>query len=171
MRCARCAEVPIAGFIGRTATIFQPSEKRFVNVRANGIVGRSEVSQDGSLNGWSWEHFQAVDAGNRQIAFWNLHWRRFLRMDDKPGMSAAEERPDGTLKVDWNWERFRVVDVGDGLVGLWSPSHKRFVRLCCGNDPDTSEPRADATMPSSWVWERLKIALLPGAPSPLRELA
>ncbi len=152
----------MAGFLGRVVTIFSPSEKRFINIRENGKVGRSAISQDGSLNGWSWEHFQAVDAGNRQIAFWNLRWRRFLRMDAKPGMSAAEERPDGTLKLDWNWEQFRVFDVGDGLMGLWSPTHKRFVRLCCGNDPDTSETRTDALMPSNWVGERLKIALLPG---------
>ena len=147
----------MAGFLGRIVTIFSPSEKRFVYIRDNGKVGRSEISQDGSLpHGWSWERFLVVDGGNRQIVLWNLSWRRFLRMDDKPGMSAHEERPDGALPADWNWERFRVIDVGGGLMGLWSPTHKRFVRM--SNDPpDTSEVREDATMPSGWVGERLQL--------------
>ncbi len=151
----------MAGFLGRIVTIFSPSEKRFVNIRDNGKVGRSEISQDGSLqHGWSWERFLVVDGGNRQIALWNLRWRRFLNMDDKR-ISLTAEKADGALTEGLIWERFRVIDVGDGLIGLWSLTFNRFMRM--SNDPpDTSEVREDATMPSGWVGERLQIALLPG---------
>ncbi len=151
--------------IGRMVTIFSPSAKQFLNVNVD-TVGKSGVSSDGSLpSDWTWERFRAVDAGDHQVAFWNVFFKRFLRIDARPGMSVAEERTDGTLPGDWGWERFRVVDVGGGLQGLWSPIHMRFVRL--SNDyrcpPNASEVRQDATMPSGWVEERLQIALAPGA--------
>ena len=90
-----------------------------------------------------------------QVALYNTHAKRFLRMTGNADMdgSGTWDDPAKPIPYDWSWERFTVVDAGNGQVAFHNSKHNRFVRMAGGQDMDASGLCAAQNLPGSWTWE------------------
>ncbi|MFN9957455.1 MAG: fascin domain-containing protein, partial [bacterium] len=122
-------------FIGKVIALFGSQEHRFVQMRADGVVGILDDANMLPANigiGQQWERFTVIDAGGGEVAFHNRFHNRFLRLngDSVDGYGGPRNATD--LPADWLAERFRIIDAGNGKFALHNASHNRFIRVCGG---------------------------------------
>jgi len=100
--------------------LWSPATKRFMSMRDSGRMGRSGVSDDGTLpGGWEWERFKVADGTSSSmfngqcasgcVGLWSPRWKRFVRMPSSTFLDSSGPLDDGTLPSNWAWERFKVV--------------------------------------------------------------
>jgi hypothetical protein len=149
--------------VGSTVALWNPAHKRYIRMPDGDKLDKSPDDANSKNmklpDGWNWERFEVVDAGNGEIALYNKAHNRFVRM---PAGDKLDKSPDpgksGKLKDGWNWERFKVVDGGNGEIALFNKAHNRYIRMPDGANLDKSpDPGESGALKSGWNWERFKV--------------
>ena len=80
-------------------------------------------------NGWTWERFKVIDAGEGDIALHSVHHNRFIMMNDQQGFQASLLFDEFSLPIGHLWERFKLVDALNGKIALHSAHFNRFMMM------------------------------------------
>eukprot|EP00928_Gymnodinium_smaydae_P024609 TRINITY_DN19869_c0_g2_i2.p1 TRINITY_DN19869_c0_g2~~TRINITY_DN19869_c0_g2_i2.p1 ORF type:complete len:4265 (-),score=633.29 TRINITY_DN19869_c0_g2_i2:6-12800(-) len=108
---------------------------------------------------WLNEQFQVVQAGDSQVAFWNLGTRRFLMMNAGT-VFTSDVVPSGKLPPTWEEGKFFSSPGDDGILGLWNRRSKRFLKIQAANDVKTSPEVKNGKLPPQWALERFEVYTL-----------
>lgn len=159
---------------GDYVTFWSSYWNRFVRINNDKCDRSSEMSRYNlpDRRRWTWESFIVVDGGkykgHQTYAFWNPHWKRFLRMRNNQQMDASSQKNSASdLPSNWTWERFVIVNAGTDINGhetiaLWCPIHNRYMRMNDGRwshgmDASSHKGVNELPAPNVWTWERFTV--------------
>ncbi|MBP6842757.1 MAG: hypothetical protein KA201_03410 [Kofleriaceae bacterium] len=120
---------------GATIALYAPAQQRFLRVNRELVDTAGRVPYGRLLpEGWNWEKFVVVDAGNGLVALWSRSHKKFVRINPNTWTLDVSGAENPVLPSDWSWERFQVITAQTpnggaprGMVRLYSPHHKRYV--------------------------------------------
>ena len=157
-----------ADIIGKTIGLYNTYHERYIRVKEGGWADASaviprhtfpgwEYSVPPNLpNGWTWERFEVVDAGNGNIALHNIEHNRFLAMDAQGFIRAGGLRDAGELNCDASGgEHFTLVDYAPN-VALHNPHFQHFVKMD-GSALVVLGPMGFDQLQSSHTWEKFLV--------------
>jgi len=161
----------------RTKWLLQPGtvvgfhnaiHNRYITMGSDGTMYPSaERDYDLELpEGWTWQRFTVVDAGNGEYGLHNARHNKFWKMTDTAEMIASVRKAAHEMPAPehWPWERFAAVDVGNGEIAFYNPHHNRMVTLT-DSDVFGSSHRAPQDFPDGWTWQKFKVKLYADAGS------
>ncbi|CAE7687129.1 unnamed protein product [Symbiodinium sp. CCMP2456] len=161
----------------RTRWLLQPGtvvgfhnaiHNRYISMSSDGTMYPSPVRDynEELPEGWTFQRFTVVDAGNGEYGFHNAKHNKFWKMTDTATMIASITKAahDMPAPEHWPWERFAAVDVGNGEIGFYNPHHNRMVSLS-NTEVYASPHRAPQDFPSDWTWQKFKVKLYADAGS------
>ena len=76
---------------------------------------------------WEWERFKIIDAGNDEIALYNVNLKRFILMNQNNEMKASESTDENKELTDY--EKFKIINQGNREIGLYSKINNRYLKL------------------------------------------
>ena len=108
-------------------------------------------------DGWTWERFLVVDAGDKEIALHSAEHNRYVAMNGQ--FCLASQLMDEHQLSNGNVnERFKLVDAGNGKVALHNKQHNRFMMMNSQNQIVVSGVMNwDALPAHNHDWERFVI--------------
>ncbi|CAJ1375123.1 unnamed protein product [Effrenium voratum] len=148
---------------GSVVALHNAYHRRFVNLHPHDMHFSEEKDANFDMpDGWTFERFTVVDAGNGQIALHNALHNRYVKMGPNGDMTVSPVRNlHDPFPHDWFSERFTVLsahDIFDGVIGLHNSAHGRMLRMTAlGVD---SHPVAAQDFTSGFFQESFRIVLV-----------
>ena len=151
-------EVPLPEMTpGSIIALFSDHWGRWMKMDDQGdMVRSSSVGYDNFPEGWTWEKFAVVDAGDGKIALHSLKFNHFVSLNGDGDLYASPHKAASHLPSGWTWQMFRPVYAGNGMIALHNAIHNRFIRMT-GGTMDGSGVKGDNDLPDDWHWERFRI--------------
>lgn len=151
-------EVPLPEMTpGSIIALFSDHWGRWMKMDDQGdMVRSSSVGYDNFPEGWTWEKFAVVDAGDGKIALHSLKFNRFVSLNGDGDLYASPHKAASHLPSGWTWQMFRPVYAGNGMIALHNAIHNRFIRMT-GGTMDGSGVKGENDLPDDWHWERFRI--------------
>lgn len=120
----------------------------------------------------NWEYFKIVrfPKSHCDVALWNPHHKRFLRMVGKRGEKSFqvnaydhELEDESHLPEAWTLEKWRIVpdNSGRNKVALYNPRHKRFLRIYQEEVGCADEEKEWNQLPSYHDWPSEHFMVVP----------
>ena len=127
-------------------------------IKQNNGFGNLPLVPPNLPDGWTWERFEVVDAGNGNIALHNIEHNRFLAMDAQGFIRAGGLRDAGEPDCDASGgEHFTLVGYGDQNVALHNPHFQHFVKMDDSAQLITLGPLGSDQLQSSNTWEKFVV--------------
>jgi hypothetical protein len=134
--------------------LYSWNEGRFLAMDQNGRCCATLFRPENLDNTRTCERFKVVDAGDGQVALYNIWHQRFLRVngDDVDGLGG----PVGQLDPSWVLEKFSPVLHPSGAVALYCGAAQRFVRIMGESVDARGGPVENGPcLPDNWFSELL----------------
>jgi hypothetical protein len=154
----------IRHFLGKYVALYNIYYKGFISLYPDGIPRSLPWTKDPNAlekSSRTWERFQVVDGGNGLICLYNIHHKKFLRIQGDKVDTSSVRRDANDLPHSSRWpaERFQLVyhpgrDRGDPFgFAFHNPHYNRFIRLCNKEVDAKGGPKDSTSLPRNWTAE------------------